>query len=189
VEQKAPVSSHHPWSGTTTCDFVVTLDWHVGHYVKIVLDDIFGRDAFANEIIWRISVNGGERREALDDTPLSEAPRTISRHWPENLRTARGEPTRSDGHAARSSGSGADRQAGRPVVAGHAGPGASLEALTCDTALRWIPHYNYPYGCSDEELLVHMGDINRLPLSLAQSCLPGEYGQDEAQSQPEQVTR
>jgi len=30
----------------------VHLDWHVGHYAKIVLDDIFGRDAFANEIIW-----------------------------------------------------------------------------------------------------------------------------------------
>jgi len=28
VEQKAPVSSHHPWSGTTTSDFVVTLDRH-----------------------------------------------------------------------------------------------------------------------------------------------------------------
>lgn len=31
---------------------VVHLDWHVGHYVKVVLDDIFGRDAFTNEIVW-----------------------------------------------------------------------------------------------------------------------------------------
>jgi len=30
----------------------VHLDWHVGHYVKIVLDDIFGRDGFRNDIIW-----------------------------------------------------------------------------------------------------------------------------------------
>jgi len=29
------------------------LDWHVGHYVKLALDDIFGRDNFVNEIIWR----------------------------------------------------------------------------------------------------------------------------------------
>lgn len=30
----------------------VHLDWHVGHYVKIILDDIFGRNNFRNEIIW-----------------------------------------------------------------------------------------------------------------------------------------
>lgn len=30
----------------------VHLDWHVGHYVKLVLDDIFGREAFTNDIIW-----------------------------------------------------------------------------------------------------------------------------------------
>ncbi len=31
----------------------VHLDWHVGHYVKILLDDIFGKDNFRNEIIWK----------------------------------------------------------------------------------------------------------------------------------------
>lgn len=30
----------------------VHLDWHVGHYVKIALDEIFGRDHFINEIVW-----------------------------------------------------------------------------------------------------------------------------------------
>lgn len=30
----------------------VHLDWHVGHYVKIALDEIFGRDHFVNEIVW-----------------------------------------------------------------------------------------------------------------------------------------
>ena len=30
----------------------VHLDWHVGHYVKIVMDEIFGKDSFFNEIIW-----------------------------------------------------------------------------------------------------------------------------------------
>jgi adenine-specific DNA-methyltransferase len=30
----------------------VHLDWHVGHYVKIILDEIFGRDHFRNDIIW-----------------------------------------------------------------------------------------------------------------------------------------
>jgi adenine-specific DNA-methyltransferase len=30
----------------------VHLDWHVGHYAKIVLDDIFGKDNFRNDITW-----------------------------------------------------------------------------------------------------------------------------------------
>ena len=30
----------------------VHLDWHVGHYVKLVLDEVFGKQNFRNEIIW-----------------------------------------------------------------------------------------------------------------------------------------
>lgn len=30
----------------------VHLDWHIGHYVKILMDEIFGEDNFNNEIIW-----------------------------------------------------------------------------------------------------------------------------------------
>lgn len=33
----------------------VHVDWHVGHYVKILLDDIFGKDVFKNEIVWSYS--------------------------------------------------------------------------------------------------------------------------------------
>ena len=35
-----------------TGSIYVHLDWHVGHYVKLVLDEIFGKDHFINEIIW-----------------------------------------------------------------------------------------------------------------------------------------
>ncbi len=35
-----------------TGSIYVHLDWHVGHYVKLVLDEIFGKDGFFNEIIW-----------------------------------------------------------------------------------------------------------------------------------------
>ena len=35
-----------------TASIYVHLDWHIGHYVKILLDEIFGEDAFVNEIIW-----------------------------------------------------------------------------------------------------------------------------------------
>lgn len=31
----------------------VHIDWHIGAYVKIMLDDIFGKDCFRNEIIWK----------------------------------------------------------------------------------------------------------------------------------------
>lgn len=31
----------------------VHLDWHVGHYVKLVLDEIFGRNNFINEVVWK----------------------------------------------------------------------------------------------------------------------------------------
>jgi len=30
----------------------VHCDWHVGHYLKLLLDDVFGRDAFRNELVW-----------------------------------------------------------------------------------------------------------------------------------------
>lgn len=30
----------------------VHLDWHIGHYVKILMDEIFGEENFMNEIIW-----------------------------------------------------------------------------------------------------------------------------------------
>lgn len=34
----------------------VHLDWHVGHYVKLVMDEVFGKDCFVNEIIWQGAV-------------------------------------------------------------------------------------------------------------------------------------
>lgn len=36
-----------------TGSIYVHLDWHIGHYVKILLDEIFGKDNFRNEIIWK----------------------------------------------------------------------------------------------------------------------------------------
>lgn len=36
-----------------TGSIYVHLDWHVGHYVKIVMDEVFGKDNFINELIWK----------------------------------------------------------------------------------------------------------------------------------------
>jgi len=38
-----------------TASIYVHLDWHIGHYVKILMDEIFGEDYFRNEIIWHYS--------------------------------------------------------------------------------------------------------------------------------------
>jgi adenine-specific DNA-methyltransferase len=35
-----------------TGSIYVHLDWHVGHYVKLVLDEVFGKKNFINEIAW-----------------------------------------------------------------------------------------------------------------------------------------
>jgi adenine specific DNA methylase Mod len=33
----------------------VHIDWHAGHYVKIILDEIFGKENFRNDIVWSYS--------------------------------------------------------------------------------------------------------------------------------------
>lgn len=30
----------------------VHLDWHIGHYVKVLMDEVFGEENFVNEIVW-----------------------------------------------------------------------------------------------------------------------------------------
>ncbi len=41
-----------------TGSIYVHLDWHVSHYIKLILDDIFDIDNFRNEIIWYYSTLG-----------------------------------------------------------------------------------------------------------------------------------
>ncbi|GBE53919.1 DNA methylase [archaeon BMS3Bbin15] len=50
----------------------VHIDWHVGHYVKVIMDEIFGKDNFRNEIIWRraYSHNDGNKFGCIHDTLL-----------------------------------------------------------------------------------------------------------------------
>ena len=36
-----------------TASIYVHLDYHIGHYVKILLDEIFGENNFKNEIVWK----------------------------------------------------------------------------------------------------------------------------------------
>lgn len=45
----------------------VHLDWHVGHYVKILMDEIFGRDNFRNEIVWRYGKMAASSKKFLSN--------------------------------------------------------------------------------------------------------------------------
>ncbi|GAA3583481.1 site-specific DNA-methyltransferase [Klugiella xanthotipulae] len=40
----------------------VHLDWHVGHYVKVVLDEIFGKQNMLNDISWLYGLGGSSSR-------------------------------------------------------------------------------------------------------------------------------
>lgn len=41
-----------------TASIYVHLDWHIGHYVKVLLDEIFGESNFKNEIVWGYRIQG-----------------------------------------------------------------------------------------------------------------------------------
>ena len=45
----------------TGCIYI-HLDWHVGHFVKLMLDEVFGKDSFQNEIIWAYKTQGATKR-------------------------------------------------------------------------------------------------------------------------------
>jgi len=41
----------------------VHIDWHVGHYIKILLDEIFGKDNFLNNIVWCYGAGGSSKQK------------------------------------------------------------------------------------------------------------------------------
>lgn len=42
-----------------TGSIYIHLDYHVGHYVKILLDEIFGEENFVNDIVWHYTTSSG----------------------------------------------------------------------------------------------------------------------------------
>ena len=40
-----------------TASIYVHLDYHIGHYVKILMDEVFGDDNFINEVVWHYTGN------------------------------------------------------------------------------------------------------------------------------------
>jgi site-specific DNA-methyltransferase (adenine-specific) len=60
----------------------VHLDYREAHYVKVMLDEVFGRDAFLNEIVWAYDYGGKPKTRwpAKHDTILVYV-RTPRGHW------------------------------------------------------------------------------------------------------------
>ena len=44
-----------------TASIYVHLDYHIGHYVKILMDEIFGEENFASEIIWKRTTSHAQK--------------------------------------------------------------------------------------------------------------------------------
>ena len=40
----------------------VHLDWHAVHYVKVLMDEVFGYNRFVNEIIWAYKSGGASKK-------------------------------------------------------------------------------------------------------------------------------
>lgn len=45
-----------------TGSIYVHLDWHVNDYVKLILDNLFGRENFLNEVVWLYGLGGSSSR-------------------------------------------------------------------------------------------------------------------------------
>ena len=43
-----------------TAGIYVHLDWHIGHYAKILMDEVFGEENFRNDLVWSYGGRGGK---------------------------------------------------------------------------------------------------------------------------------
>ena len=55
-----------------TGSIYVHCDWHAGHYIKVLMDEIFGYENFINEVVWKRSLphNDPNRYGSIHDTLL-----------------------------------------------------------------------------------------------------------------------
>ena len=70
-----------------TGSIYVHLDWHAVHYVKVLMDDVFGYENLVNEIIWRRSFGHSDSKRfgVIHDTILFYQ-QSDARTWNESLR-------------------------------------------------------------------------------------------------------
>lgn len=46
-----------------TGSFYLHCDWHAGHYLKVMLDEVFGYRNFRNEIVWHYAIGGKSEKQ------------------------------------------------------------------------------------------------------------------------------
>ena len=60
----------------------VHIDWHVGHYVKVIMDEIFQKENFINEIVWkRTSAHSDSGRYGINSDYILFYTKTSERVW------------------------------------------------------------------------------------------------------------
>ncbi|AKA48124.1 DNA methyltransferase [uncultured archaeon] len=60
----------------------VHIDWHVGHYVKVIMDDIFQKENFINEVVWkRTSAHSDSGRYGINSDYILFYTKTSERIW------------------------------------------------------------------------------------------------------------
>jgi DNA modification methylase len=86
-----PILEHSRRVLTPEGSLFVHLDYRAVHYVKVALDQLFGRDLFVNEIVWCYSVGGKSRRgfARKHDTILWYARSADWAFYPDAVRVAR----------------------------------------------------------------------------------------------------
>jgi DNA modification methylase len=52
-----------------TGSFYYHCDWHASHYVKVMLDQIFGENKFINEVIWKRQTSHGDAKQGSKHYP------------------------------------------------------------------------------------------------------------------------
>lgn len=81
-KHKLRINAYNDWNGDTLKDYIrfislrlilmrellsdtgliwVHLDWHSSHYVRLLMDEVFGADNFVNEIIWKYKSGGSSK--------------------------------------------------------------------------------------------------------------------------------
>lgn len=65
-----------------TGSFYIHLDHHVSHYIKVFLDELFGKENFQNEIIWHKGrEGGGSTKLPTEYNSILVYKKTIKRFW------------------------------------------------------------------------------------------------------------
>lgn len=80
-----------------TGSIYVHLDWHVGHYIKIILDELFGKENLRNEIIWCYHGPGSPGMRQFNRKHDAIYWYTKTKEWifnDKDIRTAHNEKTR-----------------------------------------------------------------------------------------------